>query len=200
MAAPLLGRSNGRNGRYRPLSEINVTPLVDVMLVLLIIFMVTAPLMTSGVNVDLPKTTAQPVNQDAKPITVSVDAKGTIYLQDTAVDLAGLVSKLQAIAQNQPDRRIFVRGDKALPYGRIMEVMGTITQGGFTKVALLAEQPVGGPAPASTPDTSATSPTSGAGAATSPTSGAAAATSPTRGTGPGASGTSGTAPAAAPHG
>jgi biopolymer transport protein TolR len=137
----------GRRGRYRPLAEINVTPLVDVMLVLLIIFMVTAPLMTSGVSVDLPKTTAQPLNSDSEPLTVSIKADGTIFLQDQSVDIADLVGKLQGIAQNNPERRIFVRGDKDLAYGRIMEVMGTITQGGFTKVALLAEQPAG-PAPA----------------------------------------------------
>jgi biopolymer transport protein TolR len=136
----------GRRGRYRPLAEINVTPLVDVMLVLLIIFMVTAPLMTSGVPVDLPKTTAQPINSDSEPLTVSIDAQGAIFLQDQQVQLPELVSKLQAIAQNNADRRIFVRGDKDLAYGRIMEVMGTITQGGFTKVALLAEQPAATPA------------------------------------------------------
>jgi biopolymer transport protein TolR len=133
-------------GRYRPLAEINVTPLVDVMLVLLIIFMVTAPLMTSGVSVDLPKTNAQQINSDAQPLTVSINAGGDIFLQDQAVDLPDLVAKLQAIAQNNPERRIFVRGDKDLAYGRIMQVMGTITQGGFTKVALLAEQ-TGGSAP-----------------------------------------------------
>ncbi len=127
-------------GRYRPLAEINVTPLVDVMLVLLIIFMVTAPLMTTGVSVDLPKTNATPLNNDSEPLTVSINAEGNIYLQDAAVDLPDLVSKLQAIAQNNPERRIFVRGDKDLAYGRIMQVMGTITQGGFTRVALLAEQ------------------------------------------------------------
>lgn len=131
-----------RQGRYRPLAEINVTPLVDVMLVLLIIFMVTAPLMTSGVSVDLPKTNAQPLNSDSEPLAVSIKADGSIFLQDQPIDLSDLVARLQAIAQNNPDRRIFVRGDKDLPYGRIMEVMGTITQGGFTKVALLAEQPV----------------------------------------------------------
>ena len=141
-----LNTRTGR-GRYRPLSEINVTPLVDVMLVLLIIFMVTAPLMTSGVNVDLPKTDASPVNTDSQPLTVSVNAAGDIYLQDQQVDLAELVAKMQAIAQNNPDRRIFVRGDKELAYGRIMQVMGTITQGGFTKVALLAEVPTGPPTP-----------------------------------------------------
>jgi biopolymer transport protein TolR len=142
MAATLPGRSMGRQrGRYRPLAEINVTPLVDVMLVLLIIFMVTAPLMTSGVSVDLPKTSAQPLNTDSEPLTVSINAEGAIFLQNEAVDLTDLVAKLQAIAQNNPDRRIFVRGDKSNTYGRIMEVMGTITEGGFTKVALLAEQP-----------------------------------------------------------
>jgi len=133
---------NLRNGqrRYRPLAEINVTPLVDVMLVLLVIFMVTAPLMTSGVSVDLPKANAQQINSDSQPLTVSVNAQGDIYLQNEQVDLAQLVAKLQAISQNNPDRRIFVRGDKDLPYGRIMQVMGTITLGGFTKVALLAQQ------------------------------------------------------------
>jgi biopolymer transport protein TolR len=135
------GGGRGGRGRYRPLAEINVTPLVDVMLVLLIIFMVTAPLMTSGVPVDLPKTTAQPVNSDSEPLTVSIDAQGQIFLQDQQLQLPELVTKLQALAQNNADRRIFVRGDKDLAYGRIMEVMGTITQGGFTKVALLAEQP-----------------------------------------------------------
>ena len=134
------GSGNGRRGRYKPLAEINVTPLVDVMLVLLIIFMVTAPLMTSGVSVDLPKTDAQPLNSDSEPLTVSIKADGAIFLQDQPVELADIVAKLQAIAKNNPDRRIFVRGDKDLAYGRIMEAMGTITQGGFTKVALLAEQ------------------------------------------------------------
>ena len=151
MAALLPGRNGHGRGRYRPLAEINVTPLVDVMLVLLIIFMVTAPLMTSGVTVDLPKTSSQPLNTDSQPLTVSINADGNIFLQDQAVDLPDLVAKLQAISQNNPDRRIFVRGDKANTYGRIMEVMGTITQGGFTKVALLAEQPSTLTGPAATP-------------------------------------------------
>jgi biopolymer transport protein TolR len=145
-----LGGRNGR-GRYKPLAEINVTPLVDVMLVLLIVFMVTAPLMTSGVNVDLPKTNASPVAQDSKPITVSIAADGKVYLAEDALDLPDLVAKLQADSQNDPERRIFVRGDKDVPYGRIIEVMGTITQGGFTKVALLAEQTGGPNTPASAP-------------------------------------------------
>ncbi|HYZ64407.1 MAG TPA: protein TolR [Acetobacteraceae bacterium] len=136
MPAPL----QARKGRYRPLAEINVTPLVDVMLVLLIVFMVAAPLMTSGVNVDLPKASATPLSQDSEPLTVSVNAEGKIYLQETELPLPELASKLAAIAEGKMDRRIFVRGDKGLTYGRIMEVMATITQGGFTKVALLAEQ------------------------------------------------------------
>ena len=136
MPAPLAGK---RRGRYRPLAEINVTPMVDVMLVLLIIFMVTAPLMTSGVSVDLPKTSAQPINSDSEPLTVTINAQGDIFLQDQKLELDALVGKLQAIAENNQDRRIFVRGDKDLAYGRIMAVMSTITSGGFTKVALLAE-------------------------------------------------------------
>ena len=135
--------ARGTRGRYRPLAEINVTPLVDVMLVLLIIFMVTAPLMTSGVPVDLPKTTAQPINSDSEPLTVSLDAQGKIFLQDSEVQLPELVARLQSAAQNNPDRRIFVRADKGIAYGQVMTVMGTLTQGGFNKVALLAEQPAG---------------------------------------------------------
>jgi len=161
-----LNARNGR-GRYRPLSEINVTPLVDVMLVLLIIFMVTAPLMTSGVSVDLPKANARPLNSDSQPLTVSINAEGTIYLQNEEVDLGQLVAKLQAVSQNDVDRRIFVRGDKDLSYGRIMQVMGTVTQGGFTKVALLADatavQPASqttAPAPAPPPANTKPAPTS----------------------------------------
>ena len=134
-----MGRANGKS-RYRPLAEINVTPMVDVMLVLLIVFMVTAPLMTAGVQVDLPKTNARPLNQDAEPITISLNAEGKIYLQEQVIETPELVAKLQAASQNNAERRIFVRADKGLAYGRVMEVMGTINQGGFTKVALLAEQ------------------------------------------------------------
>jgi biopolymer transport protein TolR len=142
------------SGRYRPLSEINVTPLVDVMLVLLIIFMVTAPLMTSSVNIDLPKVAATPVNQDSEPLRVQVDSQGNVFLQDTPVQTDELITKLQAIAQDAKDRRIFVRGDKANSYGRMLEVMATIIQGGFTKVALLTDPvvPVGAsPGPTAVP-------------------------------------------------
>jgi biopolymer transport protein TolR len=142
-------RTRSGRGRYKPLAEINVTPFVDVMLVLLIIFMVAAPLMTSGVAVDLPKTQASNLNQDNEPITITVNTEGKIYIQETEIPLEGLVAKLQAIAQSQPqgapERRIFVRGDKGITYGRVMEVMGTISAGGFSKVALLAEQPAGRP-------------------------------------------------------
>jgi biopolymer transport protein TolR len=148
MAAPLLGRATPR--RYRPLAEINVTPLVDVMLVLLIIFMVTAPLMSTAVNVDLPKVSASPVNQDSEPLNVSVRADGSVFLQDQPVDLPDLIARLQAIAKDQKDRRILVRGDKGNTYGRMLEVMSTIIQGGFTKVSLLTD-PTGAPAPASAP-------------------------------------------------
>ena len=143
MAGGMTGR--GKAGRYKPLAEINVTPLVDVMLVLLIVFMVAAPLMTSGVTIDLPKASAAPLSQDSEPLTISVNAEGKIYLQETEVQLSDLAPKLAAMSDNKLDRRIFVRGDKGVAYGRIMEVMGAITQGGFTKVALLAEQ-TGGPA------------------------------------------------------
>ncbi len=143
MAAPLMGRGGGR--RYRPMSEINVTPFVDVMLVLLIIFMVAAPLMTVGVPVDLPRTAATPLPQEQEPLTISVDSQGRIFLQETEVELANLVPQLQAILRNQapgqPERRIFVRGDRAISYGRVMEVMGTVGAAGFSRVALLAEQP-----------------------------------------------------------
>jgi biopolymer transport protein TolR len=147
--------NNGRGrGRYKPMAEINVTPMVDVMLVLLIIFMVAAPLMTVGVPVDLPKTNATQLNQDNEPITITVNPEGKIFLQETEVPIDGLVAQLQAIGRNQPagapERRIFVRGDKAISYGRVMEVMGTISAGGFSKVALLAEQPSGRP-PAAVP-------------------------------------------------
>ena len=139
MAGGLQGGGRQRNGRYRPLAEINVTPLVDVMLVLLIIFMVTAPLISTSVNIDLPKVSATPLNQDSEPLKVQVDAQGNVFLQDDPVQLPDLVTKLQAIAQDHKDRRIFLRGDKANSYERILTVMATIIQGGFTKVALLTD-------------------------------------------------------------
>jgi len=145
MAGGLIGR--GGRGRYRPMAEINVTPLVDVMLVLLIVFMVTAPLMTTGVSVDLPKADLKTLNSDSAPLTISMKADGKIYLQDSEVALPDLVTKLNAIAGTDHERHIFVRGDKAVAYGDIMQLMATISQGGFTKVALLAESGSAPPKP-----------------------------------------------------
>lgn len=138
-----MAMSSGGSGRRRrrPMADINVTPMVDVMLVLLIIFMVTSPMMTSGVNVDLPKTDARPVNTDTKPITVSIRADGSIYMGESEVSADQLVAQLKAAANNDSEHRIFVRGDTHIDYGRVMQVMGQITEGGFTHVALLAQQP-----------------------------------------------------------
>jgi biopolymer transport protein TolR len=128
-----------RRHRARPLSEINVTPFVDVMLVLLIVFMVTAPLLTVGVPVDLPKTKAQPLSQDREPLTVSVRRDGNIYLQNTRVAEDDLVPRLSAIAANGYDQRVFVRGDKAVDYGRVMQVMALISAAGFTHIGLVTD-------------------------------------------------------------
>ncbi len=125
---------------HRPMSEINVTPMVDVMLVLLIIFMITAPLLTVGVRVDLPKTTAQVITDEVEPLAVTINADGRIFLQDTELDLAALAPRLVAIAGNNPDVRVFVRGDQTINYGRVMEVMGTINAAGFKKVALVTRR------------------------------------------------------------
>ncbi|MDX1484065.1 MAG: protein TolR [Alphaproteobacteria bacterium] len=130
-----------RRGRRAPMSEINVTPMVDVMLVLLVIFMVTAPLLTVGVPVDLPKTEASVITGQDEPLVISVSRGGRIYLQETELELDVLVARLRAITRNKLDTRIFVRGDRAVVYGRIMEVMGTVNAAGFNRVALIAELP-----------------------------------------------------------
>jgi biopolymer transport protein TolR len=139
MAGGVMGPGNGRNKRYRPMADINVTPLVDVMLVLLIIFMVTAPMITSSVNVNLPQANAKPAPNPAKPITITVNKDGQVFIGNSQIELPNLVSTLQAASQSNPDTSIFVRGDKDVPYGDIIQVMATITQGGFSKVALLAQ-------------------------------------------------------------
>lgn len=133
-------RSRRGHGRS-PMSDINVTPMVDVMLVLLIIFMVTAPLLTVGVPVDLPKTNASTITGQDEPLVVSVNTTGNIFLQETEIELDDLAPRLRAIIQNKPETRIFVRGDKAVSYGRVVEVMGTLTAAGFSRVALITEQP-----------------------------------------------------------
>ena len=132
-------RDSGRRGRIRPMAEINVTPFVDVMLVLLIVFMVTAPLLTVGVPVDLPKTKAQALSQDREPLSVTVARNGKIYLQNTPIAEEALVAKLEAISANGYDQRIFVRGDKAVDYGRVMEVMAEISSAGFTHIGLVTD-------------------------------------------------------------
>ncbi|HEX9158607.1 MAG TPA: protein TolR [Rhizomicrobium sp.] len=129
----------GRRRRARPLSEINVTPFVDVMLVLLIVFMVTAPLLTVGVPVDLPKTKAQPLSQDREPLTISVRRDGSVYLQNAPVAEDDLVPRLTAIAANGYDQRVFVRGDKAVDYGRVMQVMALVSAAGFTHIGLVTD-------------------------------------------------------------
>ena len=142
MGASMKRSGNGR--RHRPMSEINVTPFVDVMLVLLIVFMVTAPLLTVGVEVDLPKTQAGQINADAAPLVVSIKEDGTLYLQETEMPTDQLIPRLQAITNANPSVRIFVRGDAAVAYGDVLEVMGRIQAAGFKRVALVARLPGNG--------------------------------------------------------
>ena len=127
----------GRSRRSRLMSEINVTPFVDVMLVLLIVFMVTAPLLTVGVPVDLPETRAPALGQDPEPLAVTIDNGGQIYLQDTPIDIEELGPRLEAIAQNGYDQRVFVRGDRTVAYGAVAEVMGLLSSAGFTRIGLV---------------------------------------------------------------
>ncbi|MBP9752682.1 MAG: protein TolR [Proteobacteria bacterium] len=126
---------------FIPNSQINVTPLVDVMLVLLIVFMVTAPMLTVGVPVDLPKTQAARMNDQTEPLIVTVNEQGQIYLQETLLTAEDLVTKLHVLTQNNPDAKIYVRGDQNLSYGKVMETMGLIAEAGFHKVSLIAQMP-----------------------------------------------------------
>ena len=131
-----------RHRRQPVMAEINVTPMVDVMLVLLIIFMVSAPLLTVGVPIDLPQTQASSLDQaDKEPLAISVNTDGKVYLQNTEIKLDELVPKLQAIAQARggADERIYVRGDKTVNYGTVMKVMGRLSSAGFRRVALVTE-------------------------------------------------------------
>ena len=139
MGAGVKRSGNGR--RHRPMGEINVTPFVDVMLVLLIVFMVTAPLLTVGVEVDLPKTQAGQINADAAPLVVSIKDDGTLYLQETEMPPDQLIPRLQAISNANPSVRIFVRGDAAVAYGVVLGVMGRIQAAGLERVALVARLP-----------------------------------------------------------
>jgi biopolymer transport protein TolR len=131
------GRNSRRRTSHGAISEINVTPLVDVMLVLLIVFMVAAPLMTVGVPIELPKTKAKPMNQQTEPLTISVQADGKVYVQETEIPLAELSAKLQALAKNGNQEQLMVRADTAVPYGAVMEVMGVLNSAGYTKIGLV---------------------------------------------------------------
>ena len=138
------GTRSGRRGRRErrlPMSDINVTPFVDVMLVLLVIFMVTAPLLTVGVPVDLPKAQASLIQEPDEPLSVSIDFEGRVYVQDSEIALRKLTARLIAVTGANPDIRIFVRGDKTIDYGRVMQVIGTINAAGFKRVALITEMP-----------------------------------------------------------
>jgi biopolymer transport protein TolR len=128
-----------RRRRATVMSEINVTPMVDVMLVLLIIFMIAAPLLTVGVPIDLPQTQAKSMEQDKEPLTLSVNDKGQIYLQNTEIKLDEIVPKLKAIAKNGAEERIYVRGDRKVDYGTVMKVMGRLSAAGYRRVALVTE-------------------------------------------------------------
>ena len=128
-----------RHRHKRQMSEINVVPYIDVMLVLLVIFMITAPLLTVGVQVDLPETEAGPISGNDEPLLISISKENIIYLQETEVKLGDLVPKLMAISERRTDTRIFVNADTVIPYGRVMKVMGTINRAGFKKVALVTK-------------------------------------------------------------
>ncbi len=134
--------AGGRRGRRRPgrgvMSEMNMTPFIDVMLVLLIIFMVAAPMMTVGVPVDLPETRAKAMEGQTQPVTVSLDGQGRIFIQDAEFKIDDLVPKLQAIAKNGVDERILVRGDKSTDYGSILKVMGRLNDAGYKKIGLVS--------------------------------------------------------------
>jgi len=143
MAANLAASRNGNGARtrYRPMSEINVTPMVDVMLVLLVIFMVAAPLLTVGVPVDLPQTQAPAINEPKEPLVITLNAQGKLFLQNGEVADDELVPRLQAITKTNPNADIYVRGDQANIYGRVMQIIGMVSAAGFSKVSLITEQP-----------------------------------------------------------
>ncbi len=138
------GRKGGRRRRgvprYGAMAEINMTPFIDVMLVLLIIFMVAAPLLATGVAVDLPQTKAGALNIDQKPVSIAIDDKGQIFVMDQPIEIAQLLDKLKETTKQGFDERIYVRGSKAVNYGRVAEVMSLVTTAGYKKVALVTEQ------------------------------------------------------------
>ena len=139
MTTPLLPPDEIENEHYRPLAEINVTPMVDVMLVLLVIFMVTAPLLTVGVPINLPKTSAAQITEPKEPIIVSLNQDGETFIGDEKIAAEDLKARLATMAAGDPTRIVYVRGDRVLPYGRIMDLLGIVNTAGFAKVSLLAE-------------------------------------------------------------
>ncbi len=139
-ATPTSSRRSARRSRSL-MHEINVTPFVDVMLVLLVVFMITAPLLTVGVPIDLPESTVPEIRGEDEPLAVSIDADGKLFLQNTEIAIDELAPRLGAITRRKPGTRIFVRGDKAIDYGRVMEVMGVLTEAGFANIALIAVLP-----------------------------------------------------------
>lgn len=133
----------GRRGGAQPMSEINVTPMVDVMLVLLIVFMVAAPLLTVGVPIELPQTQAQQLNSEQEPISLTVTADGQVYLGDELIELTNVVTRVSAVAANGTEERIYVRGDNLADYGAVMRVMGALSGAGYTRIGLITEQEQG---------------------------------------------------------
>ena len=142
MSAPQ-GPSGDEFSGYRPMAEINVTPMVDVMLVLLIIFMVTAPLMMAQLPIELPKTSAEELGKPPQPLIVALDSNGNYYIGGDQVSAGDLPGRLAGIAQNDPDQIVYVRADKGIPYGQVMTLLGIVGKAGFYKISLMSEQPNG---------------------------------------------------------
>lgn len=151
MGLSLGGGKPSKRRRLSPMSDINVTPMVDVMLVLLVIFMISAPLMTAGVPIDLPSSAAPVLQEQIEPLVVTLDKEGQLFIQETQTSVEALVPRLSAITGANSETRIYIRADRSLPYGRVMEIMGLISQAGYPKVALVSE-------PASLPKSKRTAP------------------------------------------
>jgi len=152
---------DGEDGGYRPMAEINITPMVDVMLVLLIIFMVAAPLMVTGVPIDLPKTTAAKLGQSKKPMVVTLTADGRLQIRNDFVSRESLVGRLRELRAVEGDAVVYVRADKKNPYGEVMDLLGQVGQSGFARVSLLSQQPGAGggaAAPSATPPSTTPTP------------------------------------------
>jgi biopolymer transport protein TolR len=138
------GGAAGDEAEYRPISEINITPMVDVMLVLLIIFMITAPLLVAGVPVELPNTSAARISQPKKPVIVSLGGDGSLYIRDEQISQDTLIPKLQALRSAEGDAVVYVRADKKRAYGEVMEILGRVGQSGYARVSLLSQPKANG--------------------------------------------------------